>query len=209
MQDVGRCLRLEPRGSGRRLTAGTALDTSDFQLGESVAVNGVCLTVAAFRPGAFEADVSTESLVRSNLGELRAGDFVNLERALRPVDRFGGHIVLGHVDATGRLGARRSEGEFQVLTFEAPEGVLRYLVEKGSVAVDGVSLTVSSLGGSGFSVAAIPHTLERTNLATRPVGGRVNLEADILGKYVERLLGRDRRGGGVTMELLAESGFLR
>ncbi|MBI5446978.1 MAG: riboflavin synthase [Deltaproteobacteria bacterium] len=207
VQDVGRFLRTQVRGAGRTIELATGLDVSDFQLGESVAVNGVCLTVTAAGRGSFEADVSPETLRRSNLGDLKAGSPVNLERALRPIDRLGGHFVLGHVDATGRLASRRTEGEFQVLTFEADAEVLRYLVEKGSVAVDGVSLTVSACDARTFSVAAIPHTLERTNLPALAPGGRVNLEVDVLGKYVEKLL-KPSRGGSVSLELLARTGFL-
>lgn len=209
VQDLGRCQGLRSRGPGRVLEVETGLDTSDFALGESVAVNGICLTVATVGPGRFGADVSPETLRRTNLGGLRPGDTVNLERALRPMDRLGGHFVLGHVDATGRLSGRRAEGEFQVLTFEVPPELMRYLVEKGSVAVDGVSLTVSALTPVGFSVAAIPHTLERTTLATLRLGEPVNVETDVLGKYVERLLGRDSATGGVTMEMLARTGFVR
>jgi riboflavin synthase len=211
IQDVGRLLRAEARGPGRRLTIATGLDASDFALGESIAVNGVCLTVAEASSGAgtFAADASPETLRRSNLGELRSGDAVNLERALRPVDRLGGHFVLGHVDATGCLSARKADGEFWTLSFSAPPTAMRYVVEKGSVAVDGVSLTVSALGDQGFSVAVIPHTLERTNLPSRRVGDRVNIEVDILGKYVERLLQPAGKGEGVTLELLARSGFLK
>lgn len=209
VQDVGRLERAAPRGPGQRLAVATALDTATFELGESVAVNGVCLTVAAFRAGAFEADTSPETLRRSNLGALRPGAPVNLERALRPVDRLGGHFVLGHVDAVGRLETRRREGDFWVLRFGAPPAVRRYLVEKGSVAVDGVSLTVSACHGEGFAVAVIPHTLERTTLADLAPGAAVNLEVDVLGKYVEKLLEGRREGEGVTLETLARSGFLK
>jgi riboflavin synthase len=206
--DVGRLVGSAIKGPGRRLTFSTGLDTGTFELGESIAVNGVCLTVAAFRPGVFEADASPETLQRSTLGKLRTGDPVNLERALRPIDRLGGHFVLGHVDATGRLVERRREGEFWVLRFAVPSAVTRYLVEKGSIAVDGVSLTVSACQEQGFSVAVIPHTMERTNLNDRRTGEPVNLEVDILGKYVEKLLGGNRGPEGVTLELLARSGFL-
>jgi len=209
VQDVGSLLRAEPRGPGRRLTLATALDTATFALGESVAVSGVCLTVAALQSGSFAADVSPETLQRSTLGGLRPGEPVNLERALRPVDRLGGHFVLGHVDATVRCAANVAQGAFRVLRFEVPAEILRYLVEKGSVAVDGVSLTVASLEGAGFSVAVIPHTLERTTLPGLRQGEPVNLEADVLGKYVERLLGGPKPQGGVTWESLARSGFMR
>ena len=209
IQDVGRIERTSPRSSGRRLTVSTSLDTSSFELGESVAVNGVCLTAADLGKGTFDADASPETLLRSTLGDLRPGALVNLERALRPVDRLGGHFVLGHVDATAKMDEKRREGDFWVLRFEAPASVERYLVEKGSVAVDGISLTVSACGARAFSVAVIPHTLERTTLRGCRVGDRVNLEADILGKYVEKLLGDRRRPEGLSLEALARSGFLR
>lgn len=210
IQDVGRLLRSSARGPGRRLTLGTGLDTATFELGESVAVNGVCLTVASAASGAFEADASPETLRRSSLGALRPGDPVNLERALRPVDRLGGHFVLGHVDATGRLAGRRTEGAFEVLRFEAPAEVTRYLVDKGSVSIDGVSLTVSRCDAQGFEVAVIPHTLERTNLPARRAGDSVNLEVDILAKYVEKLLAGGRApGSGLSLESLARAGFVR
>jgi len=209
VQDVGRLERAEARGPGRRLTLATALDTGSFELGESVAVEGVCLTVASAGKGTFEADVSPETLRRSTLGELRPGDRVNLERALRLTDRLGGHFVLGHVDACGRCAGSVLQGEFRVLSFEAPPEVRRYLVEKGSVAVDGVSLTVAGLEPRGFSVAVIPHTLEKTTLPGLRIGDRVNLEADVLGKYVERLLEGRRPSGEVTWESLARTGFLR
>jgi riboflavin synthase len=208
IQDVGRFQRISVRGPGRRLEVATALDTSRFELGESVAVNGVCLTVTAVRPGGIEADVSPETLTRSNLGDLRAGAAVNLERALRPIDRLGGHFVLGHVDATGRLASRRPEGEFEVLRFEAGPELLRYLVEKGSVAVDGISLTVSACAERSFSIAVIPHTLEKTNLPGRRPGDRVNIEVDVLGKYVEKLLKPGARASGLSLELLARTGYL-
>ncbi|MDW7711014.1 MAG: riboflavin synthase [Deferrisomatales bacterium] len=209
VQDVGRVERVRRQGAGARLVLATDLDTATFELGESVAVAGVCLTVAAWGRGSFEADVSPETLDRSTLGGLRPGGPVNLERALRPVDRLGGHFVLGHVDAVGRCVGSSVQGDFRVLRFEAPAAVLRYGVEKGSIAVDGVSLTVAALEPQGFSVAVIPHTLEKTTLPGLRVGDGVNLEADVLGKYVERLLGGRRPQGAVTWESLARSGFLR
>ena len=208
IQDVGRLVRSDPRGGGRRLLLSTSLDTADFEPGESVSVNGVCLTVAGFRSGAFEADASPETLERSTLRDLRSGDTVNLERALRPVDRLGGHFVLGHVDGTAQLENKRTDGDFWLLRFAAPTSVTRYLVEKGSVAVDGVSLTVNGCDERGFWVAVIPHTLDRTNLPARRSGDRVNIEVDILGKYVEKFLQGSRTSGGVTLETLARAGFL-
>ncbi len=208
IQDVGAVEAVSRTGGGARMRIRTRLDTADFVPGESVAVNGVCLTVSRILEGTFEADVSPETLKRSTLGGLRPGDPVNLERALRPVDRLGGHIVLGHVDATGRLEWVRPEGAFRVLRFRAPEAVHRYLVEKGSVAVDGVSLTVYEVVSGGFSVSVIPRTWQDTALRALRPGSPVNLEADILAKYVERLLGR-RPEGAVTWDLLAQSGFLK
>jgi riboflavin synthase len=190
------------------LAVETRLDTASFALGESVAVDGVCLTVAAVAPGRFDADVSPETLRRATLGGLEVGAPVNLERALRPVDRLGGHFVLGHVDGTGVVRQRRPQGEFEEISFRAPPEVRRYLVEKGSVAVSGVSLTVFACDPEGFSVAVIPHTLERTTLAGCRGGDGVNLEADILGKYVEKLLSGGREAPGLNMETLARSGFL-
>lgn len=206
--DVGRMVSAAASGQGSRIRWATALDTADFELGESIAVNGVCLTVDAFDKESFDTDVSPETLLRSNLGRVRPGDKVNLERALRPIDRLGGHFVLGHVDGVGRMNSRQPQGEFEVLWFSAPEEVSRYLVAKGSVTIDGISLTVATVTGGEFSVAVIPHTLARTTLALRQPGGEVNLEADILGKYVEKLAG-GTRSGGLTMESLAENGFLR
>lgn len=208
IQDVGRIRSWRPCGAGKVLAVDTALDTGTFELGESVAVNGVCLTVAAVAPGSFDADVSPETLRRANLGTLAVGARINLERALRPVDRLGGHFVLGHVDGTGTVRQRRPQGEFEEIAFRAPAPVRRYLVEKGSVAVDGVSLTVFACDPEGFSVAVIPHTLERTTLVRCRVGAAVNLEADILGKYVEKLLGGRPEAAGLSMETLAQGGFL-
>jgi len=209
IQDVGRVHSWRARGAGKVLSVETVLETASFELGESVAVNGVCLTVAEFGPGRFDADVSPETLRRSNLGPLAVGSRVNLERALRPVDRLGGHFVLGHVDGTGAVRQRRPQGEFEEIAFQAPAEVRRYLVEKGSVTVDGVSLTVFARDPEGFSVAVIPHTLEQTTLVRCRAGDLVNLEADILGKYVEKLLGGARESGGLSMEALARSGFLK
>lgn len=157
----------------------------DIQLGESIAVNGVCLTVVSTEDG-LRFDLSPETLERTALGRLKPGDFVNLERALRVGDRLGGHFVQGHVDAVGMLAGRRKEENSEVLTFEVPEGWDRYLIEKGSVCVDGISLTVAETLDQVFEVWVIPHTLQETNLGTMAVGTQVNLEFDMLAKYVEK-----------------------
>jgi riboflavin synthase len=169
-----------------RLEVASAI--TDLILGESIAVNGVCLTVAARSEGGFVADISEETAGRTSLGSLAAGDPVNLERAMPAGGRFGGHIVQGHVDGVGRIKELKElEGSVEMF-FEVPGELERYLVEKGSVTVEGVSLTVASLGIGEFSVSLVPHTLASTTLGSRKSGDRVNLEVDVLAKYVERLL---------------------
>ncbi|AWB81845.1 riboflavin synthase [Corynebacterium yudongzhengii] len=169
-----------------RINAGRVLE--DAALGDSIAVNGVCLTIASKDDSSFSADVMRESLDRSTLGELQAGSPVNLERALAASNRLGGHIMQGHVDTTVRLKHREHTDNWDILRFELPQGISRYVVEKGSIAVAGTSLTVSALGEDYFEVSLIPTTLEQTILGELAEGARVNLEVDILGKYVERML---------------------
>ncbi|MDI3315080.1 MAG: riboflavin synthase [Mycobacterium sp.] len=179
--DLADCARLTIRGPAV---------TADAGRGDSIAVNGVCLTVAGLPSGGqFTADVMAETLHRSNLGELRPGSRVNLERAAAVNGRLGGHIVQGHVDGTGTLVARTPAEHWEVLRIGLPPALARYVVEKGSIAVDGVSLTVSGLGPDWFEVSLIPTTRELTTLGRAPVGAPVNLEVDVIGKYVERLLG--------------------
>lgn len=185
--DLGEVLSLERDGRGARIALATRLG-DELREGDSVAVNGVCLTATAVGNGRFAADAMLETLTRSSLGELQVGSAVNLELPLRADARLGGHIVQGHVDATANLRAAREEGFARVLSFTSGEAILRYLVEKGSVAVDGVSLTVSAVDPRGFEVSLIPETLRRTNLGRLDVGARVNLEVDVLAKHVERLL---------------------
>lgn len=172
--------------------------TSDAGHGDSIAVNGVCLTVVEVLPdGRFSADVMAETLNRSNLGELRPGSPVNLERAAAVNSRLGGHIVQGHVDGTGEIVARTPSEHWEVVRVAMPAAVARYVVEKGSITVDGISLTVSGLGadpGDWFEVSLIPTTRELTTLGSAPVGTQVNLEVDVIAKYVERLMQRDERG---------------
>jgi riboflavin synthase len=183
-------------------------------IGESVAVNGVCLTVTDKKGGSFTADISEESLERSTLGRMKRGVDVNLERALTLNSRLGGHIVQGHVDGVGSVRAIKEVGKGRVYTFSAPTAVEGYLVEKGSIAVDGISLTISSIGDAGFDVAVIPHTVEATNLKNIVTGDGVNLEVDILAKYVRRYMERglpdwEEAGdaGGSFYEKLIEGGF--
>jgi len=172
---------------GGRLEIETTLG-AELAPGDSVAVNGACLTATTASPQGFTADVMEETLRRTALGDLRAGDPVNLELALRAADRLGGHFVQGHVDAVGTVASIQDEGFAKLVEIEAPDGLLRYVVEKGSIAVDGVSLTVASLGEGTFVVSLIPETLERTTLGRAAPGDSVNLEVDVLAKYVERLV---------------------
>ena len=184
---TGRLERLERRDRGARLTLATRRPLPRLALGESIAVNGACLTVVAPRGRRFSVDVSPETLRRTTLGSLAPGAPVNLERALRMGDRLGGHIVLGHVDGVGRVRTIRPEGKWLLYRFTAPPALAPYLVEKGSIAVDGVSLTVFACRGSTFTVALIPHTLAVTTLGSLAPGDPVNVEVDVLAKYVERL----------------------
>jgi riboflavin synthase len=189
VEELGSVRAVEPNEGGARLTieASTVLD--DVALGASIAVNGCCLTVVAFDDHSWCADAVIETLARTNLGDLAPGAAVNLERPVRLADRLGGHLVQGHVDATGTLQARDPQPDGSTLvTFAAPPEVLRYVVHKGSITVDGVSLTVARRDDASFAVALIPHTLAVTTLGARAAGERVNLEIDLIAKYVEQLL---------------------
>ena len=186
--DLGSVAALDATSDGVRLTVSTAL-AEQLAEGDSVAVSGVCLTATDVVAGRFGADVMHETLKRSTLGTVGAGSGVNLELALRAADRLGGHIVQGHVDGVGVVREVREDGFARVVTIEAPADVLRYVVAKGSIAVDGVSLTVARIDGDGFDVALIPETLQRTSLGTATPGTTVNLEVDVLAKYVEKLVG--------------------
>jgi riboflavin synthase len=187
VQEVGRVVEAAPHDGGARLRieAGCAAELSE---GDSVLVNGVCLTATEPARREFGADLSAETLTRSSLGTLGPADYVNLELPLRPADRLGGHIVQGHVDAVGTIGEVREAGLSREVRVDAPAELLRYVVEKGSVAVDGVSLTVTRVDERGFEVSLIPETLERTNLTDVVPGRRVNLEVDVIAKYVEKLV---------------------
>lgn len=189
IQGVGTMAAREPRGGDVRLVIDVgSLPFEDVELGESIAVNGVCLTVVEFAPGRFAADASNETLSLTTLGSLSPGDALNLERAMRPGDRLGGHLVSGHVDGVGRVAAIEPDARAQRWRFEAGPEVLRYVAKKGSICVDGVSLTVNQADDTGFEVALIPHTIENTRFAHTGVGDPVNLEVDLIARYVERLL---------------------
>ena len=188
IEDVGviGALRLE-KGSAA-LTVKTKLAVGSMPLGASIAVNGACLTIVKKTTGAFTVDVSPETLRRTNLVRLSAGSLVNLEQPMRLQDRLGGHLVTGHVDGAGTVAAIRKEGDFTVFSLRVPAALGKFLVTKGSVAVDGISLTVNDCGASRFSVAIIPFTLLHTNLRARRVGDKVNIETDLIGKYVQSFM---------------------
>jgi riboflavin synthase len=188
IEEVGRVVELRRRGGGANMVISSSRLWKELGIGESVCVNGVCLTVVEKGGGKFAADLSEESLSRSTLGGLRKETPLNLERALTLGARLGGHIVQGHVDGIGKVKEIKDSGGSRVYTFSYPEELQGYLVEKGSIAVDGISLTVSALGGSEFSVAVIPLTLKETNLGSLRTGDAVNLETDIIAKYVRSFL---------------------
>ena len=206
IEEVGTVKEIRKGGKGTLLTVKCSKVLEETEIGDSIAVNGVCLTVVEMGKEYLSFFVSNETLQRSNLGELRPKTPVNLERALKLGDRLGGHIVQGHVDTTTKITGIKREGESFVFSFKLPKKYSHLLIEKGSVAVDGISLTVAGLGSDEFSVAVIPHTYENTNLKWKRAGDRVNLEFDLIGKYVERMLkvkgvpGRDTRG--ITPQLL-------
>lgn len=190
VEDIGTIVRLDRRSDAMVLTIATrAINAAELALGESVAVNGVCLTVTERAAGQFTVLAGGETLRRTNLGELRIQGKVNLERAMRVGDRLGGHLVSGHVDAVGEISSRRDLGANIEIVIQAPRAALRYVVEKGSITVDGISLTVNRVDDYSLGVALIPHTVEQTTLASRRIGDKVNLEVDVIGKYVEKLLG--------------------
>lgn len=210
VEEVGTIRAVRRGKSSSVLSIGAGLVLSDLKTGDSVAVNGVCLTATGRDSGGFTADVMHETLDRSSLGALTAGSHVNLERAMAADGRFGGHIVSGHIDGTGTVTAIRKDDNAVWYTVTAGPKLLRYIVEKGSITIDGISLTVAAVGESWFSISAIPHTAAVTILGEKRVGDTVNLETDIIGKYVEKLLRPEseaRPQSGITLEFLAENGF--
>jgi riboflavin synthase len=191
-----------------KILAKTVLE--ELEAGDSITVNGACLTATAVAGSDFTVDVSPETVRLTNLGGLKAGDPVNLERAMRIMDRIGGHLVSGHVEGTGSIRERRQEGNAVILTIEAPSEILKYCIRKGSIAVDGVSLTINDLTERSFSVSVIPHTAEVTTLGLKGTGALVNLESDLIGKYIERLLkgGGSSGEGKIDREYLQRHGYI-
>jgi len=208
IEELGTVRSIEGGREGVRLTIEARGILADIRRGDSVAVNGVCLTVTEHTETAFAVDVMAETLAKTNLGRLRRGARVNLERALRLGDRLGGHLVTGHVDGVGTITGRERDGMATVFAVRAPQEVAQYLIPKGSVAVDGISLTVVDVRGDVFTVSIIPHTAAVTTLGFKQPGDTVNLEADVVGKYVAHLLRREKGEQGITLDFLARSGFL-
>lgn len=210
IEDVGTLKEIRMTSDHAAVTVSTSLPMAELNLGESISVNGVCLTVTSFGDGVFTADVSPETMRRTSLGHLSRGAAVNLERALRLSDRLGGHLVTGHVDGLGKIVERRQEGNAWVFRFQVDTALASVLIEKGSVAIDGISLTVNDVSEDSFSLAIIPHTLDKTTLQHRQVGDEVNVETDLIGKYVARFMrgGGSGKPTGVTLDTLAKHGFL-
>jgi riboflavin synthase len=207
VEEVG-TVRAVTRGAGAVIRVSAPVVIAGTQIGDSISVNGVCLTVTKIGNGELSFDAVEETLARSSLGSLRAGDKVNLERSVSAERLFGGHFVLGHVDGTGIITRFEKHSGSAVLAIRASDDVMRYVVSKGSIAVDGISLTVASVSSDEFSIAVIPHTIESTTLASKRPGDVVNLEADIIGKYVEKFLSARTSGNGVTARFLADAGFI-
>lgn len=207
IEETGRIKNIKKGAASAVLEIQASKVLEDVGLGDSIAVNGVCLTVTGFSSSEFSADVMHETLNRSSLGTLKTGSAVNLERAMKADGRFGGHIVSGHIDGTGVIDDIRRDDNAVWYTIKAQESIMRYVVEKGSVALDGISLTVAEAGNGYFKVSVIPHTAENTTLSMRRKGERINIENDIIGKYVEKLMSPDRRSGGITEEFLIKNGF--
>lgn len=207
VEEIGTVCEVKRNGNNSYIRIIAEKVLSDVHIGDSIAVNGVCLTVTRHDGNIFQADVMNETLSRSSLGSLRNGSKVNLERAMSAEGRFGGHIVSGHIDGTGKITDIKNDGIAIWYTISAKPEIMRYIVEKGSVAIDGISLTVARVTENNFSVSIIPHTAEQTILSLKKNGDTVNLENDIIAKYVEKLIVPPKKKG-VTLELLAQTGFI-
>jgi riboflavin synthase len=207
---TGKVIKIEPRGKDMRLCVEVGFELDELQKGESVSVNGVCLTVVSWNERTFTADVSQETLSRTTISRLRLGDEVNLERALRLGDRLGGHLVNGHVDGKARVISRKKRGDSMVFAFEVSPELARFFIEKGSVAIDGVSLTVNHCDEKSFEINLVPHSARVTNMGNLKVGDEVNIEVDVIGKYVEKFVRtmQKKTSDAVDADFLAKHGFI-
>jgi len=209
IENKGKVLRVEFQGQEKKLTLQLPFDLTEVQPGDSININGSCLTVVGKKGQTIELDLSPETLQKTTLAKVKEGDKVNIERALRLSDRLGGHIVTGHIDGIGAITERIQERDFLHLRIRIPQSVSRYVVQKGSIAIDGISLTVNEYRGEEISLTLIPYTLEKTTLINKKVGDEVNVEADILGKYVEKMLDRGgEKPKGIDLSFLKEHGFI-
>jgi len=216
IEGIGKIAAIHSAGAGRRMSVETEFDLTAARIGDSFCVNGACLTAVSLAARRFEVDISPESLKRTTLGRLSVGAAVNIERALRLSDRLDGHLVSGHIDGTGTISSRSADRNWIVIGISVSPSLSRYMIEKGSVAVDGISLTINSVQRGEFSVSVIPHTAKMTTLQTKATGDAVNIETDMVGKYVERFLtaGKPDSAGsgdsrsGIDMEFLSKTGFM-
>lgn len=208
VEEIGTVKSIQMTGKSGTVTIKAKKVLEGTKVGDSIAVNGICLTVTSMTDNGFEADVMAETVRRSSLSECRGNDEVNLERAMAADGRFGGHIVSGHIDGTGTITSLSREENAVWVTISADARIIRYIVEKGSICIDGISLTVAKVNHDNFSVSVIPHTAGQTTLLKKRAGDIVNLENDIVGKYVERFLGVEQnKSDGITMEMLSKYGF--
>jgi riboflavin synthase len=211
VEEVGKVLSIKKGSVSSKITFGGKRIFEDIHLGDSIAINGVCLTADTLTENSFTADIMAETLRRSSLGDLKVGSKVNMERAMPCNGRFGGHIVSGHVDATGTITNFKREENAVWITISAESKTLKYIIEKGSVALDGISLTVAYVDNSCFKVSIIPHTASETTLLSKSVGDRINIECDVVGKYIERFLSFNedtKSNSSIDMNFLAQHGFL-
>jgi riboflavin synthase len=215
IEDVGHIAKLQPKGDDIRLTvAVNKLDMSDVHLGDSIATNGVCLTVVEFSDSHYSVDVSPETIKRSGFADYQVGSKVNLEKAMQAKSRFGGHIVSGHVDGVGKITAITPIDRWLEIWIQAPDNLAKYISEKGSITIDGVSLTVNDVDGAKFMLTLIPHTLDQTIIGSYQVGSKVNLEVDLIARYLERLMqgenaAKSQQKSGIDLQFLADNGFLK
>lgn len=207
IEEVGMIQSISKGLRSSKLTLKATKIMTDVHLGDSIAVNGVCLTVTSYEKNSFTLDVMAETLSRTTLGKLQTGSRVNLERAMAADGRFGGHIVSGHIDGTGRIVSIKKEDNAIWYTVKTENKILRYVIEKGSIAIDGISLTVVDCDRESFRVSVIPHTAKNTILSDKHIGDMVNLENDCIGKYIEKLLAAEQKQSGITMELLMKNNY--